>query len=182
MESYKNPYRPGAGTKPLVIAGREVELSKAETLFKSVTYGAPQRSLMLYGLRGVGKTVLLNEMERIAESEGYVTEHLEMSENDCFRRVIAKSSRKMLLRVSTLENIKDKFKNALGVLKAFTLAMPDGPELKIDVDAIAGVADSGDLDTDLIDLLVAVGEAASESKKPICFLIIHRISCVESDV
>ncbi len=171
MESYKNPYRPGAGTKPLVIAGREVELSKAETLFKSVTYGAPQRSLMLYGLRGVGKTVLLNEMERIAESEGYVTEHLEMSENDCFRRVIAKSSRKMLLRVSTLENIKDKFKNALGVLKAFTLAMPDGPELKIDVDAIAGVADSGDLDTDLIDLLVAVGEAASESKKPICFLI-----------
>ena len=171
MESYKNPYRPGAGTKPLVIAGRESELSKAEALFKSVVFGAPQRSLMLYGLRGVGKTVLLNEMERISENEGYATEHLEMSEDDDFRRVIAKSSRKLLLKIDKLENLKDKCKNALGVLKAFSLAIPDGPELRIDVDAVTGVADSGDLDTDLVDLLVSVGEAAQELNRPICFLI-----------
>lgn len=79
MERYKNPYRPGAGTKPLVIAGRNTEIEKAKSLFKSVKFGAPQRSVMLYGLRGVGKTVLLNEMERISEEEGYISEHLEMS-------------------------------------------------------------------------------------------------------
>lgn len=171
MESYKNPYRPGAGTKPLVIAGREVEIEKARSLLKSVKFGSPQRSLMLYGLRGVGKTVLLNEMERISEDEEYISEHLEMSENDDFRRVIAKAVRKCLLKVDKVENLKDKAVNALSILKAFTLVIPDGPELKIDVEAAVGLGDSGDLDTDLVDLFVALGEAAKEGKKYICFFI-----------
>lgn len=171
MESYKNPYRPGAGTKPLVIAGRDDEIEKALSLFKSVKFGAPQRSLMLYGLRGVGKTVLLNEMERISEVEGYISEHLEMSENDDFRRVIAKTVRKCLLKVDKIENLKDKAVSALGILKAFSLAIPDGPELKIDVEAAVGIGDSGDLDSDLVDLFVALGEAAKEEGKYICFFI-----------
>ncbi|MCK9294384.1 MAG: ATP-binding protein [Desulfobulbaceae bacterium] len=171
MESYKNPYRPGAGTKPLVIAGREFEIEKARSLLKSVKFGSPQRSLMLYGLRGVGKTVLLNEIERISEDEGYISEHLEMSENDDFRRVIAKAVRKCLLKVDKVENLKDKAVNALSILKAFTLVIPDGPELKIDVEAAVGLGDSGDLDTDLVDLFVALGEAAKEGKKYICFFI-----------
>lgn len=171
MENYKNPYRPGAGTKPLIIAGRNNEIEKANSLLKSVKFGAPQRSLMLYGLRGVGKTVLLNEMERIAEEESYFSEHLEMSENDDFRRVIAKSCRKMLLQISRLENLKDKCLHALGVLKAFSLVIPDGPELKIDVDAVIGIGDSGDLDSDLVDLFVAIGEVAKDTDKQICFFI-----------
>jgi hypothetical protein len=171
MESYKNPYRPGAGTKPLVIAGRDNEIEKSKSLFKSVKFGAPQRSIMLYGLRGVGKTVLLNEMERISEDEGYISEHLEMSENDDFRRVIAKSVRKCLLKVDRIENLKDKALSALGILKAFSLAIPDGPELKIDVEAAVGLGDSGDLDSDLVDLFVALGEAAKEEGKYICFFI-----------
>lgn len=171
MESYKNPYRPGAGTKPLVIAGREAEIEKAKSLLKSVKFGFPQRSLMLYGLRGVGKTVLLNEIERISEVEGYISEHLEMSENDDFRRVIAKAARKCLLKVDKVENLKDKAVNALSILKAFTLVIPDGPELKIDVEAAVGLGDSGDLDTDLVDLFVALGEAAKEVNKYICFFI-----------
>lgn len=171
MEEYRNPYRPGAGTTPLVIAGRDSEIEKAITLFKSVKYGAPQRSLMLYGLRGVGKTVLLNEMERISKTEGYITEHLEMSEGDEFRRVIASSVRKCLLRVNRLENLKDTAINALGILKAFSLAVPDGPELRIDVEAAVGLADSGDLEADLVDLFVALGEAAHEHSKYVCFFI-----------
>lgn len=171
MEVYKNPYRPGAGTKPLVIAGRDEEIEKSKALFKSVKFGAPQRSLMLYGLRGVGKTVLLNEMERVSEEEGYISEHLEMSENDDFRRVIAKVVRKCLLKVDRIENLKDKAIRALGILKAFSLAIPDGPELKIDVEAAVGSGDSGDLDSDLVDLFVALGEAAKDEGKYICFFI-----------
>lgn len=171
MESYLNPYRPGAGTKPLVIAGRNAEIKKASDLLKSVQHGAPQRSLMLYGLRGVGKTVLLNEIERLSEAEGYTSEHLEMSENDDFRRVIAKSCRKILSKLSTKENLKEKCRTALGVLKAFSLVLPDGPELKIDVDAVVGTGDSGDLDSDLVDLFIAIGEAAKETEKFVCFFI-----------
>lgn len=171
MDQFKNPYRPGAGTKPAVVAGRAAEIGKAEVLLRSVQGGAPQRSLMLYGLRGVGKTVLLNEIERLAEGLDYLSEHLEMSENDDFRRVVAKSVRKVLLRVDKVENLKSKCLNALGVLKAFSLVIPDGPELKIDVDAVTGVGDTGDLDTDLVDLFVSLGEGAQECGKTVCFLI-----------
>ncbi len=171
MESYKNPYRPGAGTKPLVLAGRENEIEKGRNLLLSVKHGAPQRSLMLYGLRGVGKTVLLNEMESIAQSEGYLSEHLEMSENDDFRRIIAKSCRKILLSLSRLENIKDKCIGALGILKAFSLVIPDGPELKIDVEAATGIGDTGDLDSDLVDLMVSIGETAKDANRYIVFFI-----------
>lgn len=171
MDAIQNPYRPGAGTKPLVLAGRDDVLTKARQLLLSVQSGAPQRSLMLYGLRGVGKTVLLNEVERIGEELGYKVEHLEMSETDQFRRVIARSVRKVLLSINTIENLKDKARRALGILRAFSIAIPDGPELKIDVDAIPGVADSGDLDSDIVDLVAALGEAAQEAGQPICFLI-----------
>jgi Cdc6-like AAA superfamily ATPase len=171
MNPVENPYRPGAGTTPLVLAGRSAEIEKAKFLLQSVAAGTPQRSLMLYGLRGVGKTVLLNSVEEIAEGMNYKAEHLEMSEGDDFRRVIAKTVRKVLLGISTFENLKNKARRALGILKAFSIAIPDGPELKIDVEAITGTADSGDLDSDVVDLLVALGEAAREANRPICFLI-----------
>lgn len=171
MDPVKNPYRPGAGTRPLVLAGRDVEIDKAKTLLLSVKEGAPQRSLMLYGLRGVGKTVLLNHIETMAERFAFRVEHIEMSETDDFRRVVAKATRKLLLSISAIENLKDKAKKALGVLKAFSIAIPNGPELKIDVDALVGVGDSGDLNSDLVDLVVALGEAAREAEQPICLLI-----------
>ncbi len=171
MDPIQNPYRPGAGTRPIVLAGREAEIEKAKNLLLSVRAGAPQRSLMLYGLRGVGKTVLLNHVEGLAEEFGFQVEHLEMSETDDFRRVIAKSVRKLILGISTFENLKDKARRALGILKAFSIAIPGGPELKIDVDAVVGIADSGDLDSDIVDLIVALGEAAQEAGKPVCLLI-----------
>lgn len=171
MDQFENPYRPGAGIKPGLLAGRSEELGKAEALLRSVQGGAPQRPLMLYGLRGVGKTVLLNEMERTAERLGFQSEYLEMSEKDDFRRVIAKSARKVLLKIDRMENLKSRCLNALGVLKGFSLAVPGGPELKIEVDAISGVADTGDLDTDLVELFVSLGEAAQEANNLICFFI-----------
>jgi hypothetical protein len=126
---------------------------------------------MFYGLRGVGKTVLLNQAEGVAEGLGYVVDHIEMSEGDDFRQVAAKTCRKVLLRVSTLENLRDKARSALRVLKAFTIRIPDGPDLQIDIEAALGTGDSGDLQSDLVDLFVALGDAAAEANKPICFLI-----------
>ena len=87
MDKVTNPYRPGAGTQPVYLAGRDEIISDAESLLKRVKLGNPQRSIMLYGLRGVGKTVLLNRIETIADQEGYIVQFLEMSETDDFKKV-----------------------------------------------------------------------------------------------
>lgn len=171
MDRIQNPYRPGAGTEPTFLAGRDAIIDDAEVLLGRVKNGNPQRSLMLYGLRGVGKTVLLNRIEKIANGENYIIQFIEMSENDDFKMVFMSYARKALLRISNLQNAKDKLKKALGVLKAFSIGIPDGPELKIDIDAIPGVADSGNFESDLTDLLVSIGEAAREENKHVCFLI-----------
>ena len=171
MNPIENPYRPGAGTKPSFLAGRDEIIIKAEILLKRVKIGNPQRSLMLYGLRGVGKTVLLNRFSEIAENEKYIVQQIEMSENDEFKKVIANYIRKILLKISKIENAKEKLIKALGVFKAFSISIPDGPEFKIDVDAIAGEADSGDFETDLTDLFVNIGQAANEEGKYVCILI-----------
>jgi hypothetical protein len=171
MNPIENPYRPGAGTKPTFLAGRDEIINKGNILLKRVKIGNPQRSLMLYGLRGVGKTVLLNKISELAEAEHYIVEQIEMSENDDFRRVIASFIRKILLKINRFENAKEKLLRALGVFKAFSITIPDGPEFKINVDAISGEADSGDFETDLTDLFVNIGQAAKEEGKCICILI-----------
>lgn len=171
MNPVDNPYRPGAGTQPLTLAGRSTEIGKGKLLFQRVQTGQPQRSLMLYGLRGVGKTVLLNRLEELSVECGYVTDFIEISEGDDFKKTIATTLRKILLRVDTWESVKDKAKRALGVLKAFTVALPDGPELKIDVDALAGTADSGNFQQDLTDLMLEVGTLAKSANRAVCVLI-----------
>ncbi|OWY28899.1 ATP-binding protein [Herbaspirillum robiniae] len=171
MDEIKNPYRPGAGTPPVSLAGRDDQIKKATTLLKIVQAGGSDRSLMLYGLRGVGKTVLLNHAEEIAASLHFHVQHLELSEKDDFRREIAKTVRKALLAISLVDNLKEKAKRALGILKAFTLAIPDGPEFKLDIDAVLGTGDSGDLNSDIVDLLTALGDAAKEAGRPVCLFI-----------
>ena len=171
MDPYCNPYRPGAGTRPLILSGRQAEIDAVTKLYKMVKAGAPQRSIMFYGLRGVGKTVLLNEAERIAEEEGYRIEHMELAEGIDFRGEIAKAVRKLLLRANMFERAKDFGISALRVLKAFTIGIPDGPEFRLDIDAALGQADSGDLKSDLTDLFVALGEAARSSGTPVGLLI-----------
>lgn len=171
MDPIDNPYRPGAGTKPTFLAGRDEIIDKANVLIKRVKIGNPQRSLMLYGLRGVGKTVLLNKISELAETEMYIVEQIEMSENDDFRKVITGFIRKILLKINRLENAKEKLLKAFRVFKAFSISIPDGPEFKLDVDAISGEADSGDFETDLTDLFINIGQAAKEEEKCICILI-----------
>lgn len=182
MNPIDNPYRPGAGTQPVFLAGRDEVLNKANILLKRVKMGNPQRSLMLYGLRGVGKTVLLNKIGEFAESEKYISVSIEMSENDNFQKVIATYIRKILLKISKLENAKDKLIKALGVFKAFSVSIPDGPEFKIDVDAILGEADSGDFESDLSDLFLNMGQAAQQENKSVCILIDETQYLKEKDI
>jgi DNA-binding CsgD family transcriptional regulator len=162
MDELRNPYRPGAGTTPPALLGRDDLINHFGVTVRRALSGRPGKSLMPVGLRGVGKTVLLNRFQEIALQEGMQSGYIEAPEGGDFARLLAISLRKILLRldqgpVSTL------VRRALKILKSFTLTLPEGVgSIKIDAEAWSGEADSGLLNEDLTDLLVAVGEAARD--------------------
>lgn len=124
--------------------------------------GRNGRSQMLTGLRGVGKTVLLNEFELLAEGSGYFHEHIETNEEGDLPLRLASAFRRVLLAMEARRRIGDRIRRALGVLKAFSLRIPGGLELSIDVDPVPGPADSGDLATDLAGMFVELGEVSRD--------------------
>jgi len=124
--------------------------------------GRDGRSQMLTGLRGVGKTVMLNEFEHLADARGFFHEHVEVGEDGELTPRLASAFRRVLLAMDAKRRIGDRVLRALGVLKAFSIRLPGGPELNIDVDAVYGPADSGDLATDLSALFVELGEVARD--------------------
>lgn len=126
--------------------------------------GKPAKSLMLTGLRGVGKTVLLNEFSKTALHRGYLNEHIEADETIDFPSAVASPMRKILLRLSATQRLGNRVQRALGVLKAFSVRLPNGPEFSIDVSAVTGPADSGDLGWDLAGLLCEVAETAQAAE------------------
>lgn len=160
MDELANPYRPGAGTPPPALLGRDDLVNRFGVTVRRATAGRPGKSLMPIGLRGVGKTVLLNRFREIAEDEGLRVGMIEAPETGSFPSLLAARLRRILydLGSGTVSNAVTK---ALRVLKTFSYQLPDGSRFSIDVDALKGFADSGHLPDDLSDLLVAVGEAAA---------------------
>lgn len=110
----------------------------------------------------MGKTVLLNEFEQLADGRGYFHEHIEISEDGDLPPRLAAAFRRLLLSMDAKRRIGERVRRALGVLKAFSVRLPDGPEMSINVDAVYGPADSGDLATDLAGLFVELGEVARD--------------------
>jgi AAA ATPase domain len=161
MDEFTNPFRPGAGTSPPALLGRDDLIAQFSTTVRRAIDGRPGKSLMPIGLRGVGKTVLLNRFTEIADREGFAVGFIEAPESGDFRALLAIRLRKILLAYDN-ERKTAKVLKALRVLKAFSLQLPDGSKVSIDVDALAGAADSGNLSDDVTDLLVATGEAARE--------------------
>ncbi len=164
MDPVRNPYSPGAGTRPPALVGREREIEAMDTALQRLLRGRDGRSEMLTGLRGVGKTVLLNEFEHLADARGYFHEHIEVSEDGDLPPRLAAAFRRVLLSMDAKRRIGERVRRALGILKAFSLKLPNGPELSIDVDAVHGPADSGDLATDLAGLFVELGEVARDHR------------------
>jgi hypothetical protein len=162
VDPVRNPYSPGAGTRPPALVGRERELEAMDVALQRLRIGRDGRSAMLTGLRGVGKTVLLNEFEQLADARGYFREHVEVSEDGRLPGRVAAALRRILLSMDARRRVGERVRRALGVLKAFTLQLPGGPELSIDVEPVRGPADSGDLATDLAGLFVELGEVAAE--------------------
>lgn len=161
MDIIDNPYRPGAGTPPPALVGRDELIDGFTVLLRRALTGRPGKSYMPIGLRGVGKTVLLNRFAQIAEDEGMRVGFIEATESGDLRHVLAIRIRKVLLQLSR-HRIRRSVKKALGALKSFTLQLPNGTSIALGVDHLPGQADSGILSEDITDVLVSAGEAARE--------------------
>jgi AAA ATPase domain len=153
--------------------GRDVELQNFEILLERLRRGYPEQSMLITGLRGVGKTVLLGAFEGRALNSGWVTVSAEISKEDEFGPRIASLVRRALFQVAPKASWTDRIKRAAGVLKSFSLTIsPDGSVTAgIDIDAVEGMADTGNLSDDLTDLLVALGEGAQERGTGVVFLL-----------
>jgi hypothetical protein len=172
MNKRENPYTPGAGRKPRTLAGRDQELENFQSLVERLDAGAYERSLIYTGLRGVGKTVLLMEFDVLASEAGWATTDVqEVGSNADFRTTFARMANRLLMNMSRRHRAKQRIERALSVVKAFSIAVPGAIEVKLDIDAAAGVADSGDPEQDLAGLFREIGEVALANQMGALFLI-----------
>lgn len=163
MDRVRNPFTPGAGSRPPLLVGRDAQLEAMSVAVQRMALGRFERSILLTGLRGVGKTVLLNEFGRIAENRGWVHAHLEATEDTHVAGAVATLARQVLLELSLKERVKDRARSALAALRTFVkvhVPTGDGGALTIDLEPRPGLADSGDLDGDLGGVFKEVGETA----------------------
>ena len=119
MELWNNPYAPGAGTPPPELAGRDTLLDNARSAVKRSKSGRVARSFIVVGLRGVGKTVLLNEVQAIADAEYAITDCIEVGNNDSFSKLIIPTLRSILLKLDRASGVNGYVKKGLRVLKSF---------------------------------------------------------------
>jgi AAA ATPase domain len=172
MDQVRNPFAPGAGYPPPELAGRRAILEQADVVLARAEQGRHAKSFILVGLRGVGKTVLLNRVLRMAEVRNFKAVLIETAESKSVAELLLPPLRKILLDLDRIEGVSEKAKRALRVLRSFakSVKLKHG-DFEISVDGEKGVADSGDLESDLPDLLVAVAEAAQARKTVVVLLI-----------
>lgn len=174
MDSVSNPYAPGAGSQPPELAGRNDILTRTETTLARVKAGRHAKSFMLVGLRGVGKTVLLNKIAAIAEKNGYTSNVIEAPEGKSLPELLIPCLRKILFQLDTKEKVNVTVKRGMMILKSFAGAVKvkvGELELGLDIDSEKGTGDSGDLDTDLADLFEAIGHAARARNTAVAIVI-----------
>ncbi|MBV9509346.1 MAG: ATP-binding protein [Caulobacteraceae bacterium] len=172
MDRRNNPYAPGAGLQPPELAGRDGLIETATIDMERALAGRPTKGMMLLGLRGVGKTVLLNRLVKIATDLGFQTAKIEAPEGGALPELLAPELRRILYALDLKANAGHKLRQAVTVLRSFTKAFKvTVGEMEFGIEPAAGLADTGKLQQDLPDLLIAVAEAAAERKAAIGLFI-----------
>jgi hypothetical protein len=172
MRPHDNPYTPNAGARPPALVGREAQLEGFDVLLDRMRAGRSEQSMLITGLRGVGKTVLLNEFERRARARSWTTAEAEITKHAEFGPRMGQLARRVLLELAPRERWRDRAQRAARVLRSFQLTVSSAGTVMagFDVEALEGIADSGHLADDLTDLFVALGEAAQEQDSGVVFL------------
>ena len=166
-----NPYRPGAGLKPMYIAGRDEDIESVEQIFEALTMNVPVQSIIYSGLRGVGKTVLINRLEEIASEKEIFCKHIEVEERNDFISQLAECSQAFLRTVSAKEKFKHLVKKPLEAIKSLVISFNPN-----DITFSLSVQDrelyiSNNLTQSLTDVFTTIGETALKAETPICFFI-----------
>ena len=174
MDPLLNPFSPGAGSPPPELAGRDDLLMQARVTLGRIKAGRYEQSLMLVGLRGVGKTVLLNRVRELATEAGYGVAMIEATESRSLPELLLPALRQILYRLDGMAGVSDKVKRSLRVLRSFVGAIKlkvGELEVGLDIDPEKGTADSGDLEADLAELFVALGEAAKDRGTAVALIV-----------
>ncbi|MEV6063331.1 AAA family ATPase [Nocardia asteroides] len=168
MDPVRNPYAPGAGQRPPELAGRDKQLAAFDIVLERVARGRPERSVMLTGLRGVGKTVLLNQLRSAAISRGWGTGKIEARPDQDLRRPLSSALHMAVRAIAMAHRNPEHVDDFLGILKSFALratadkGMRERWQPGIDVPAVTGRADSGDIEIDLIELFKEAAALAAD--------------------
>ncbi|NIJ15040.1 hypothetical protein FHU38_005448 [Saccharomonospora amisosensis] len=189
MDPVRNPFAPGAGQRPPELAGRERELQAFEVVLERVARGRPERSLVLTGLRGVGKTVLLGELRSMAVRRGWGAGKVEARPDAALRRPLSAALHRAIRDLAVKHRAPDRVDEVLAVLKAFALKanhsdakLRDRWQPGIDVPAASGRADSGDIEIDLVELFTDVAELAADVGTGVAVLIDEIQDLMPADV
>lgn len=176
-----NPYTPGAGVPPKYLAGREDVIKEAEETLEYIANGYFARSIIYYGLRGVGKTVLLNYIEDMASERNIKFEQIEIAERTSFKSIISLYILKIIKKLSSASTIKQYAQKALAVLKSFTLTYGDlSISIDTDVKAEIGISDTGNFQNDLTELFLVLGMLAAKCQSGVV-LFIDEIQYLKND-
>lgn len=166
-----NPYRPGAGLMPTYLAGRDEDIQTVEQMFVALTMNIPTQSIIFSGLRGVGKTVLINKLQKIAEDKDIFCKHIEVEDRDDFISQIVSCSQSFLRKVSAKEKFKHLIQKPLDALKALTVSFdPNDNTFSMSLQE-RELYTSTNLTQSLTDVFTTIGETAYKSETPICFFI-----------
>jgi len=174
MDPVRNPYAPGAGTPPPELAGRTELIEEAKIALRRTQLGRPTQSPILVGLRGVGKTVLLVKINELAEKEGFYCVSVEAHEGKTLPELLAPGLRKVLISLSSVEAAKELGRRGLRVFRSFLSSVKvkiNDVDVGLTISPELGAADSGDIESDLPDLMLAIGQAAKAAKRPVAILI-----------
>ena len=183
MDPIRNPYAPGAGTQPPELAGRDELRQNAMIALQRIKTGKPGKSIVMVGLRGVGKTVLLDRIGQEAEAKDFYTMRIEAPENRSLPSMIVPQLRTTLIKLSRREKAKKLAETGLRALAGFVSALKVSYHdivVNLDFSPEPGLADSTDLETDLRDLFVAVGNAARADENCLT-LFLDEIQYVEEN-
>jgi AAA ATPase domain len=173
VDAYRNPYTPGAGSRPAALTGRDGEIEQFKVALGRLSHGAPEQSVVIHGLRGVGKTVLLNKLEEVAIEAGWATSFAEVRRGDDLRRVMARTLYNTIRQLDA----RDRGRRALDRLKAAfasfsaTLTSDGNVTFGLAVEPAHGIADSGHLETDLVEIFLVLGSAAAAESTGVAVLL-----------
>jgi len=183
MDPRTNPYAPGAGTLPPELAGRDELLERVSIQLDRCRNGLSFRGFLMVGLRGVGKTVLLTRLAQEAETQGFATISIETPEKRSLPALLIPSLRTALLKLDLIATASDLGQKALRVLGGFVSAMKlkfEDVEFGLDLGSEPGLADSGDLESDLVALFLEIGRVA-KAKKTALVLFVDEVQYIQEE-